>query len=81
MGSPGERWRGFGHGGAFGGAGAAGAPSVAFGHTVRDGRVVLEVGLTAQGNGGAGDPFTSLGRQVNKIMTNRAVTSWGNPTT
>ena len=47
----------FGHG-AFGGAGAAGAPSVAFGH-----------------NGGAGDPFTALGRQVNKTMTNRAVTS------
>ena len=53
---------GFGHGGApLGGAGAAGAPSVAFGHTVRDGRVVPEVGLTAQGNGGAGDPFTALG--------------------
>ena len=32
-------------------------------------------------NGGAGDPFTALGRQVTKIMTNRAVTSWGNPTT
>ena len=54
----------FGHGGAFGWARPAGAPSVALGH-----------------NGGAGDRFTALGRQVNKIMTNRAVTSWGNPTT
>ena len=49
---------GFGHGGAFGGAGAAGALSGAFGH-----------------NGGAGDPFTALGRQVTKIMTKRAFTS------
>ena len=31
-------------------------------------------------NGGAGDPLTALGRQVTKLMTNRAVTSWGNPT-
>ena len=55
---------GLGHGGAFGEAGAAGAPSGAFSHS-----------------GGLGDPFTALGRQVNKIVTNRAVMSWGNPTT
>ena len=70
-----------GHDGVLGGAGATGAPLVAFGHTVRDGRAVPEVGLTAQGNGGAGDPFTTFGRQVSKIMTNRVVTSWGNPKT
>ena len=37
--------------------------------------------MTDQGNGGASDPFTPLGKQVNKIMTYRAVTSWSIPTT
>ena len=72
--------RGIGYGGALGRAGATGTPSVAFGHTVLDRRAVSEVGLTSHGNGGAGDPFTALGRQLSKIMANRAVTSWGNTT-
>ncbi|MEP5247767.1 MAG: hypothetical protein ABJ111_11945 [Alphaproteobacteria bacterium] len=33
------------------------------------------------GDGSAGNLFTSLGRLVSKIMTNRAVPSWDNPTT
>ena len=72
---------GLGYDGALGGTGTTGAPSVAFAHTVRDGRVVPEVGSASHGNGGAGDTLMALGRQVNRIMTNRAVTSWGNSTT
>ena len=63
--------------------GGAGGPMGGFGHGgAFGGAGAVGAQSVAFGhNGGAGDPFTALGRQVTKIMTNRAVTSWGNPTT
>ncbi|CAN0598244.1 unnamed protein product, partial [Laminaria digitata] len=62
-------------------AGGLGRGFGELGQATHDGRGAPEVDQTFYGNGSAGNPFTTLGKQVNKIMTSRAVTSWGNPTT
>ena len=77
----GTRRPGRGLGYAPGGAGANGAPSVAFGHVAHDGPGGHEVGLDIDGNGSAGNPFTASSRQVNNIMTSSAVASWASPMT
>ena len=55
--------RGFGHDGAPGGAGAIGAPSVALGRAAYDGPDAPEVGRAFLGDGDAGNPSTTLGKQ------------------
>ena len=69
--------RGFGHGEDLGGTGAIGAPSVALGRAAHDGLEAPGVGRALLGDdGGAGDPSTTLVKQINKIVTAHALTSW-----
>ncbi|CAN0172871.1 unnamed protein product, partial [Laminaria digitata] len=85
---------GVGYGGSLGSAGSAGAPHPgqagglagglgrgfgALGQAAHDGRGVPEIDQTFYGNGSAGNPFTTLGKQVNKIMTSRCSDSLGQP--
>lgn len=46
-----------------------------------DGLGAPDLGQPLYGNGSAANPFSTLGRHVNKIMASRAVVSWGHPTT
>ena len=66
--------KGFDHGGALGGAGVITAPSVTLGPVACDGLGALGVDRTLLGDGGACDPSTTLGKQIN-IVTARTVTS------
>ena len=68
---------GFGCGaaGALGGAVVAGAPPIAPGQATLDGLGALDLGQAIYGNGSAGNPFSTLGHPVNKIMASRAVVS------
>ena len=77
---PGGGYGAAGAGGALGGAGAAGVPPVAFGQAALDplGTPHL-VGRALYGDGSAGNPFSTLGPHVHKIMASRAVVSWGTP--
>eukprot|EP00904_Undaria_pinnatifida_P011893 jgi/Undpi1/7834/HiC_scaffold_23.g10307.m1 len=57
--------RGFGHGGAPGGAGDIGVPSVAVGRTAYDRPDTPGVGRALRGDGRAGNPSSTLGKQIN----------------
>ena len=74
---------GFGYGaaGALGGARVAGASPLAPGHAALNRLGTPNLGQAFSGNGSTGNPFSTLGRHVNKIMSSRGVVSWGNPTT
>ena len=49
--------------------------------STRDGRGAPEVDRALRGDVSTCDPSTTQGKQVHQIITTRAVTSWGNPTT
>lgn len=50
------------------------------GQMAHGGRSTPEVGQGLHGSDTAANPYSFLGRPVNKVMTDHAVASWGQPT-